>query len=465
MNQNNENNITLNEKAVQIVLLIVLCLMSLQPLVGITTRFTPNSAEELMSMIFNFFLRKSELIRFNGYVALVIAILVALLSERVSITEFFKKIYAKKPWNICFSLLFIWVIVNACTVAPYKEIALNGDAYRFEGLFSVVAYAGFFACASLLKEGKYKKIWMNVTIAASTVLGICSVHSLYAENPLVLTYMNRQIVGVEGSGGLIATFPQFNHYAYYLCVVLLLIAGLMLQETKKANRIIYMLLLAFHQYLLALNGTRGSMIAAIVALVLLSVFVLVRKDANTKMIIMMWMLVVIGSIPAMGSIVSRVNYTAEEVTQIVTKTEPVAAPKPSGRKRLELWTNCIELIKMYPIKGFGLNMSSYALTQLRNLRDMPHNEYLQHFVDLGLIGFSLYVGALLSMFASAMKRLKELPFMVVVAGGGVIAYAVSAFFGVTIVEVLPFFYILLGFAKWEKPVMEEETRSEENENI
>lgn len=436
---------TLNENITQMIILILLCIMSLQPLVGLFTRIDYPTDAEIFTGITRLFLRKTEWIRYIGYISLVAAILIILLKCNISFKTFLLTTFRKKPWNICFLLLFLWVCFSSFVIAPYRVEALNGESLKFEGLFSIIAYVGFFSLASLLTNRQYKRFWMTFCVTVSVVLAACALYSLNSDNPVILTYANRQLRSTTGRH-LAATFIQYNHYAYYLCMMIVMSAGLYLTEKKRILRVVYLVFMGFQSYALAINGTRGGYLASFIGLTVLTCFLIFRKEVKKTNVVVMWLVFVGAALGASETFLKRFLSIFGDLGGVIQNGDQNG---DYGTGRWRLWKTSIQLIKYRPLVGYGTNMSYYALNQLANIADMPHNEYLQHTVDYGLIGGLLYLGGLFSLFVSCIKKIKKLPVENVLLGCVAIAYAVSAFFGVTVVEVVPFFYIALGLVKWD----------------
>lgn len=437
---------SINNGVIQIIVLILLCIVSLQPLVGLFTDLNVQTQQECMTEINALFLRKSEWIRYIGYLSILVAIVIAVMKCNFSLKEFIVSPIKKKPWNICFLLLFCFVSFSTFAIAPLLQQALNGEEYRYEGFFSIVAYVGFFSLASLLTNEKYKRIWMTFTVTVAAVLGECALYSYYSTNPILLTYMNRQ---VRSEGGYIAaTFIQYNHYAYYLCMMVTMAAGLFLTEKKRLYRIVYLIFFGFLEYALALNGTRGGYLAAIAGLIAVTLFTLLRKETRKRNLVLVWAIFIMASLAASDVFAQRFSSIFADLGGVIQNGDQEIG---YGTGRWVLWKRSIRLIKHKPFVGYGTNMAFYAMAEIGQLADLPHNEYLQHTLDYGLVGISLYLGGLISLFIGCLKKIKKLPIVNVLLGCVVIAYTVSAFFGVTVVEVLPFFYISLGLVKWQDP--------------
>ncbi len=443
-----DKNMSIPRKAIDIVALIILCFMSLQPLKGSFVKFI-----ELQDIYDNFFL-KSNIIRTTGLIALIIAILLIILREHVSVKGTLKDIFYKKPWNICFVLFMIWMLVSYTqSVSPY--ISIYGEAFRYEGMIAFFAYAGFFALASFLKNPAYKRFWMHFTIGVSTVLGIFTLIRHYGDGDFVLSYMNNE---PQGTSGVAATFLQYNHYAYYLCVIIMLLAGLFLLEKNKVKMTIYGVLLFFHQYLLALNETRGGYIAIIVGMVFLSVIFRIRKEVSLKRIFTMCGIVILACVLAGGVFLAAFFSIFGDSFKIISNQNAADA----GSGRWKLWGLTLEIIKERPIFGCGPNMVYYYMTSA-GTADLPHNEYLQIMADFGIPGGLLYLGGLLTLFINCIKNIRKLSSQTVILGCTALAYGVSAFFGVTIPLATPFFYIVLAMTKEDISIENGETEKKREE--
>ena len=77
-----------NDTVIQMIVLALLCIVSLQPLVGLFTNLNVPTQQECLAKINAMFLRKSEWIRYLGYLSLVVAILAALVKSNISLKNF-----------------------------------------------------------------------------------------------------------------------------------------------------------------------------------------------------------------------------------------------------------------------------------------------------------------------------------------------------------------------------------------
>lgn len=421
------------QKVVDIIALILMCVVSTQPLVGICIKI-----EDPWALINMFFL-KSNIVRTTGILALLLGITFYILKRELTLGKMLQESLLKRIWNLFLLLSLVGILISYLySFNPY--LSLYGDSVRFEGVLGFLGYAGLFGIASLVESEKIKKVWIYFTIGISTVLGIVTLISYFGKIPYLIAHMNNENVLMEGE--LCSTFIQYNHYGYYLTVIIMLIAGLFLCTQERKLKIMYGLLLGFHEYVLALNTTRGCYVAVIVGLTVLCILLLKQKRITFKNVLI---LLAIGIV----AIVCTGRVFLEEFISIFydgyrITNEQNADSAGSGRWRL--WKLSLQLIKEKPIVGYGPNMSYYFLGRA-GVYDMPHNEYLQYAVDFGLPTVLLYLVGLCSIFVDRIKKIKGLPAISIILGCAAVGYGVSAFFGVSVPIATSFFFILLGLQK------------------
>lgn len=116
---------------------------------------------------------------------------------------------------------------------------------------------------------------------------------------------------------------------------------------------------------------------------------------------------------------------------------------------MRLWKACLKMIPESPILGYGpeqLN-EKYAGELggvLAGGTDRPENEYIQYMVFMGIPGFAMYIGALISMMICQLKKIKKLELITIASAGCALAYAAGACFGNSMYYTTPYFYMFLG---------------------
>jgi len=80
-----------------------------------------------------------------------------------------KRKYIKEILPILILTIFmIWVLIS-CFFASDITNAFFGNLYRLEGYFTYLGYAGFFACALLIKSKKNKRMLINLHVIAAVL--------------------------------------------------------------------------------------------------------------------------------------------------------------------------------------------------------------------------------------------------------------------------------------------------------
>ncbi len=433
--------IKLNEAKAEVhewIAFILLMLMAIQPLQGVTSYAYTNNE------VIYLFESRAVLIRAVGYASLLNALLFYIRRAYTEGAQVLRETFLKRPWNSLFLLLLLWSFV-CVGHAQEHEVAIGGDPVRFEGILSYTAYAGFFAGASLVREDKHRRILFLTMGVAASILGVLSLWCYYNPSPIFLTYMNVSVIY-----GLSGTFVNTNHYGYYLCTMSTVLFSLAVLAEKKWLKAVFALLGLFQCAVLLINNTMGSIIAAVAGLCILLFAFAMRKGGKTKAFTLSALTVVVAC--AAIFIVFCVNKPeTNTLTQDVAKMVKDAgsilngtAGDDVGTERLGIWRAGIRHIKEHPIMGCGTDNAYYAIEPYYGIMKMPHNEYLGMGVNLGIPGMALYLAALLSLLIDRLRKLRRLPDMALVSLCCALTYAVSAFFGVPLCTMLPFFYIFLS---------------------
>ncbi len=425
----------------ELISFILLLLMAVQPLQGIFSSAFTN--DELIAL----FLGRARLIRTLGY-GLLLNALVYYVRRLVTYGDVGKTLcetFCKRPWNALFLLLLLWAWV--CTGhAAERDVAFYGDPVRFEGLFSYIAYAGFFAGAGLLHDEERKRALFFTMGATAVLLAALSVVRYYTRTTLFLPYMDVSVIG-----GLSGTFVNTNHFGYYLCTMAAVLFGCVLLANKRYQKLLCLAGGVFLCVVLLLNNTLGSIIAiALGAAVLLLLYAL-RKGGKTRLfalcgtggVIVFAVLLLAFCVRA-----PETNQLTRDVAAMVRDANNILTGNVTGHEgsdRLGVWMADMELFKANPLMGCGTDNAYYAIEPFYGIMKMPHNEYLAMFVNLGVPGGALYLLALLTLLVSGLARLFRMRDATLVAGCVSLTYAASAFFGVSLCTMLPFFYMFLRF--------------------
>lgn len=424
----------------QLFALIVLMLLAFQIIIGI---FIPVSSQmELAALYFG----KTVVIRLLGYLGIAIGAIEFYCRAYVYRKTVLKWTFLKRPWTGLLAMLLVWSLF-AVGIARDRELAFFGGPYRYEGFLSYLAYAGIFVCAMLIKSEKYRKIlYVAIAASATTLAGLTLIKELTGAPFL----MKRSGLVGPYSG----TFINLNHYGYYLCVSLIVIAGLFMMSKKWQGKLAAGLCFELNVIVLLYNTSLGPYIAIALGLVLLFVFNWIRKGIKKTLPLLILIACFAGSSFIINGhrVLNDLQLFTQQTGNVIsvigsggaTTEEQQQTIDSYGSARGVIWKNTIKTMLDHPAMGVGTDN-----VQLFINNEIPHNEYLQVGANLGFPGLFLYLAALISCFAYTVKNLKKLSDGALLAGMATLVYCASAFVGISIpVTTFQLFFFLGLLCAW-----------------
>ena len=419
----------------QKVSLIIMVFLSLQVLFGIFIRCS--SPYELIALYFG----KTVLIRFLGYVGLINALIDFYCRIYIHRERTLKWTFVKRPWIGLMAVLLIWSLL-AIGVAEDKTLAFFGAPYRYEGYLSYIAYAGIFVSAAQIRDEKYRKIILVVTTITSTFLaGLTILKEMVGLS--FLMYRNGMVLAYS------ATFVNSNHYGYYLCVSMIVIAGLFMIVEKIQWKIVCGACFTLNLVVMLYNGSLGPYLAIAIGLVFFFIFNWLRKGfKKTWPILILVIIFIVFSLFVNGhKMLNDLNLITKQTTSVIDVIGSGGADTQEGQQAIDtigsnrgvIWKNTIKTMLEHPVIGVGTdNVQRYIDNQI------PHNEYLQVGANLGIPGLIMYLAALATCFAYMIKNLKRISDETFIVGIAALVYCVSAFVGISIPVATYQLFLFLG---------------------
>jgi O-antigen ligase len=144
---------------------------------------------------------------------------------------------------------------------------------------------------------------------------------------------------------------------------------------------------------IGLTGSRGGMIAATVALLIVPLSM--TRLSPGRLISAMIMLIAAGAL--------AVAYVPETtIERLTTIGSEVEGGRIGGRGKL--WRAGLEAYAARPITGFGTGHYKSAITPiLGSAAQVAHNSYISVLVEQGIVGLALYMAMLLAVVQSALR--------------------------------------------------------------
>ena len=375
-----------------------------------------------------------------GTLALVFSLTVIFQSSG---TLFSRESIKKEPW------LYLLFAVLLCSVLSTlfsgdRVTSFLGSYTCNDGLLSYFIYGGLLVCALQLKSDDKK---LRIITIFTAVISILSV-SMLLENAGV-EWAKKCLISERAS-----VFFQFNHFAYILCMSILMLVGLFLYQPKTSFRIYSALSILLQTYTLIVNDTFGAYLAVCIALLFIYIvyFVSGRRFSVAVLVpvcafILVTVLMKADFTPGNTSSTVASNFTelTEDVEKIVTQSDTAGN---AGHGRWRLWKTGVDFLSGHWLFGYGpeglLHTEYGTITAGAGTR--PHNEYLQMADFNGVPALLAYVAAFVFLLIKQWKQLKQLKPSALIAAGAVFGYLVSAFVGITMFNTFSYFCLFLGFA-------------------
>lgn len=185
-----------------------------------------------------------------------------------------------------------------------------------------------------------------------------------------------------------------NHFGAFMASYSALVMGLLLQDTDRRRRCLYLITLVFSLHPLLYTYSRGAYLGVLVTLLF---FGLVREKRFLLLLLLFlcsWRTI----LPP--SVIDRVEMTQAESGEL----------ENSAAGRLQLWDMAYELFTRHPLAGVGFN--GFTLTAAREQEQVlsggvvltdTHNYFVKVLCEQGLVGIFLLGLVFLRALASGLK--------------------------------------------------------------
>lgn len=413
----------------------------------------------------------SELFEFPKFILLLSGTLVilvawvihALQTKDFSIIEKESPSHSKIIHLSVIAILLTQTIATIFSIHPYTSFW--GYYSRFhQGLLTTICYTIIYFAAIKWMNTKSTLKLIKMTVGTSFLIGLYAIaeHFGIDKNYWVQDVQNRPF----------STLGQPNWLAAFLIPNIFLTLYLSQIQKNKKSALLYAVSFVLFTALL-FTKSRSGFIAFVLSFAtywLLAIkqfnFAKLKSTIITHSILFIVPVIIFGSpfTPKITSLLQR-STVAEQPTVVSSGTSLETGGTESGDIRKIVWEGAIKLIKKYPLIGTGPETFAYTYYWQRPLAhnltsewgflyNKAHNEYLNIAAGSGIIGLLAYLYFHFAVFSNSLitiprtKKIAQekddgLRALYPVLGATIVAFAVTNFFGFS---VIPVYFLMMMIA-------------------
>ncbi len=346
--------------------------------------------------------------------------------------------------------LYLLLLLLNLFITPSFLRTIWGVPNRHEGIFTLFVYGMLYFLAK--KHFRFNQRYFNGLILIISLFSVHGIMQYYG-----IDFVPRAAFQ-ENWQRAFSSFGNPNFFSAYLVLMLPLpmYAYLYQAMSKKALINGYLLAAGLSYYCLLATLTRSGWVGFFFSSLLL--VILVRLQGyHWKYLIMLFsllaILTLVFDVLSQGQVFGRMLRIFQDAGSVVMQTEGF---ENAGSHRWFIWMKVVDLIKMYPLLGVGIETLDLAFSKffyqdvVNHLGyylhfDKAHNEYLHIAVTSGvpaLLVYLVFIGQVVKKTFSAYSQNHLLiPLLSSIAG-----YLVQAFFNISTVFSSYVFWIFLGAA-------------------
>ena len=352
---------------------------------------------------------------------------------------------------IFYSLVLTGIISTIFSID--KNLAIFGKDFRHEGFLSILSYYLLFINYKVNGTKEDINKFFKLIIIIGLINSIYALLQIYTRFGFVLRYYDDPAMASGMCGN-----PNF--FGSLIVTCLGIIISKILMDKKICIKHILIIITLFIS--LINSQSTGPFLTLLLILIFLPTFFYKKKCLILKNLILLIIILIctylgVYFLNKYYSIINNISIKCE-----MCKNEIKETINNGGNGRLEIWENSIDIAKnnlfigvgfdnfylVYPNPKINNNMS-FSFTddgvklnyEYYYIIDNAHNVYLHTLVSTGILGLVPYLLLCLLTFIKGLKSKEKLSFILL---GGFVAYSVQAFANISVVQVAPIYYIIIG---------------------
>ncbi|MDI6716172.1 MAG: O-antigen ligase family protein, partial [Actinomycetota bacterium] len=345
------------------------------------------------------------------------------------------------------TMIAIVTISTILSVNPITSLTGSSLSDRNESFLVFLSYIFLFVAANQFTAGNSnrKQHLLKFFVTTASAISIYAILQHFG-----IDYFQYDVSGIDTKRPP-GTLGQPAYLGMYLAMVLPISITLFSIERRRLDRIIYALSAIVVVIALVLTYTRGSWLAAIVAVaIVISYSTLKQSKYRVRLLVLVACIffAVLLAVVLSGSL----NLLSERV-------ESALELKGSAAQRLGIWNSTLNLTKERPLLGWGIETFEdiHPKAETRSLvrleggpirADRPHNQILYLSYSMGFIGLLTYLWVIITAFLFGLKALKNLDgndsLMLIGIMSALVSCIVSEQFLFSLAAVTPIFWLMVG---------------------
>jgi O-antigen ligase/tetratricopeptide (TPR) repeat protein len=248
-------------------------------------------------------------------------------------------------------------------------------------------------------------------------------------------------------------FGNVNFFAEYLIVILPIAISLFFVKQNKTRKILLLIAVLSMSASLIFTFTRGSYLGFGISLIFMFVLFIIywpenfKKNKKKIFIVILTAIAVVTFVFLFPNPLNKPGTAIDKIKNRVSVSQLTQGY--SIKRRMATWKFTILMIKDRPLLGSGIGTYKYNTLRYQadffsqgdnrslyphGFADKAHNEYLQLWVELGIIGFGIFLWLIFIYFSYGLKALRNTKDkykqgMMIGLMGAVVAVLVDAIFG------------------------------------
>ena len=358
-----------------------------------------------------------------------------------------------------FTLLAFMLISMFCSVN--FGVFANGQVFYMEHPLHFLCYYGLFYAGSMIEDSNLRKKLLYSYLIIAVIEGIVAFLQTRGIEITYCLYSSNKPSYTASYG----TLQNTNFYATLSCVLTAACSGLFIFSSKiikkKALKWVVFGITLVMFYTMLESGARLAWVGMIAMILTYIASLIVMRKSNIdkdllRQITIDFITMIMGYIAVIiVMIITDYSYVSERVEQTAQDTVGAIGTDDFGSGRGEIWRAALHSVRRHWATGIGLDNLVQAFREMPGYQEgdyiqaKGHSEYIHTLVTQGVFAITNYIALLIYAGVKSVKMifnekddvkrsLQWIFFCVFVA------YISQAIFSSSIMNVAPYFWIILG---------------------